>query len=102
MFFLREVAKNIINKYSSNLDDLTIVFPSKRAGLFFNEELKLITREKGLNAIWLPKVMAVDEFLLSYTNKLIPEQLDLIFILYKSYLKVYYDKKLDKIKKKKI
>ena len=64
MYFLRQVAENIINSNASQLDDLTIVFPSKRAGLFFQEELKIIVREKGINATWLPKIKAIDEFLL--------------------------------------
>ena len=99
MFFLKKVAEHILNDGISKLGELTIVFPSKRAGLYFQEELKVLVREQGFNATWLPKIKAIDEFLLSFSNSLIPEQLDLIFVLYKSYLKIYYDKSINAITK---
>ena len=43
--FLHLLAKDLIQKYSYNFDNLTILFPNKRAGLFLAQELaQLIDR----------------------------------------------------------
>ena len=36
--FLHLLAKDLIQKYSYNFDNLTILFPNKRAGLFLKEK----------------------------------------------------------------
>ena len=38
--FLKHVAEDLYKKYGNRLADTAIVFPNKRAGLFFNEYLK--------------------------------------------------------------
>lgn len=48
--FLHLLAKDLIQKYSYNFDNLTILFPNKRAGLFLAQELaQLIDRP-----VWMP------------------------------------------------
>ena len=37
--FLEYVAKDIINKYGTDLSRIAVVFPNKRASLFLNEHL---------------------------------------------------------------
>ena len=37
--FLEAVAKDLLQKYGSNLSRIAVVFPNKRASLFMNEYL---------------------------------------------------------------
>ena len=38
--FLKHIAEDLYREYGNRLADITIIFPNKRAGLFFNEYLK--------------------------------------------------------------
>mgnify|MGYP000025922119 CR=1 FL=1 len=50
--FLHLLAKDLIQKYGHNFDNLTILFPNKRAGLFLAQELaQLIDRP-----VWMPEI----------------------------------------------
>lgn len=42
--FLKEVAKDLLNKYGVDMTDVAVVFPNKRAALFLNNELAQIGR----------------------------------------------------------
>ena len=37
--FLTKISKRVFSEYGNNLSDLIIVFPSRRASVFFTEEL---------------------------------------------------------------
>lgn len=43
--FLEYVAQDIVDKYGYDLSRIAIVFPNKRASLFFNEYLAQITEK---------------------------------------------------------
>lgn len=79
--FLHLLAKDLIQKYDSDFDRLTIVFPNKRAGLFLAEELsRLISRPT-----WMPEIATLSEFIERHTGLKKAEDLALIIKLYKSY-----------------
>ena len=51
--FLHLLAKDLIQKYGYHFDNLTILFPNKRAGLFLAQELaQLIDRP-----VWMPEIL---------------------------------------------
>lgn len=57
--FLHLLAKDLIQKYGHNFDNLTILFPNKRAGLFLAQELaQLIDRP-----VWMPEILTLSEFI---------------------------------------
>lgn len=39
--FLEYVAEDIVNKYGTNLSNIAVVFPNKRASIFLNEQLAI-------------------------------------------------------------
>jgi PD-(D/E)XK nuclease superfamily len=75
--FLLDVAEDIINKHSS-LEDVTIIFPNRRAALYFRHYLALRITKPA----WSPNLLSIEEFFvkLSGFNQL--DKLELIFRLY--------------------
>jgi CRISPR/Cas system-associated exonuclease Cas4 (RecB family) len=66
------------------------VFPTKRGGVFFKQNL--LTTFKGEN-FFLPAILSIEEFVEKLTNRSITDELTLLFELYKIYQK--RDKLLD-------
>ena len=79
--FLHLLAKDLILKYGYHFDNLTILFPNKRAGLFLAQELaQLIDRP-----MWMPEILTLGEFIERQTGLKQAEELTLIIKLYKTY-----------------
>lgn len=49
--FLQLVAQDLYNKIGNDLSHTAVVFPNKRAGLFFNEYLAYALHQKTIPAI---------------------------------------------------
>ena len=49
--FLQIVAEDVFGRYGADLSRVAVVFPNKRAGLFFNEALSELIREKTVIVI---------------------------------------------------
>lgn len=83
--FLDTVNKKIIDNYISDFDNLVIVLPSQRAGLFLKK--KLISSLSNKTSI-LPQIISIETFItdLSELSNLNNEALLLLF--YKAYLAV--------------
>lgn len=82
--FLQLLAKDLIKKHDHTFDQLTIVFPNKRAGLFLADELsKLIGRP-----VWMPKIVTLNEFVEQRVGLKKADELILIIKLYKAYINV--------------
>ena len=79
--FLHLLAKDLILKYGHDFDNLIILFPNKRAGLFLAQELaQLIDRP-----VWMPEILTLAEFIERQTGLKKAEELTLIIKLYKTY-----------------
>lgn len=79
--FLHLLARDLVQKRGYDFDNLTIVFPNKRAGLFLAKELStLIDRP-----VWMPRITTLSEFIEQNSGLKKAEQLTLIIKLYKSY-----------------
>jgi len=79
MKFLEEIAKIVIDRYQENTDTLTIVFPNRRAGLFFRKYLSsTISRP-----VWSPKIQSIEDFIKGLSNLKSADKLELIYLLYK-------------------
>lgn len=81
--FLKSVADNIKQKVGNDLSHTIIIFPNKRASIFFNEYLV----EKDTTPIWSPKYMSISEFFCSLSNLSPADSIDVICRLYNSYVK---------------
>ena len=62
--FLKEVAKDLLNKYGVDMTDVAVVFPNKRAALFLNNELAQLANKP----MWSPSYMTISD---SFVNNLL-------------------------------
>ena len=105
--FLNKVAEDIISKHGwSNMDDLTLVFPSRRAGVVFKDLLKKIqhpSENEYKPAILLPNITTLSDLFASLCPDSTIEELEAIFRLYKIYereTKIFYDDERTKFEQK--
>ncbi|MCH3924288.1 MAG: PD-(D/E)XK nuclease family protein [Bacteroidales bacterium] len=85
--FLSLVAEDIIEKYKSNLQNLTVVFPNKRAIKFFLKEIGAKLDKPFLS----PDILSINDLLDKYIYDFEKaDELTLLYYLYKSYCKIYY------------
>lgn len=81
--FLQEVA-DAIRKDFTDWDNLTVIFPNRRAALFFRKALS-----EGLNEPkWAPAILSIEEFINSFSKLKEAEKLSLIVILYRTFKNV--------------
>lgn len=81
--FLQELAETITRDYPE-WDKLTVVFPNRRAALYFKNELR-----KNLTAPkWVPTILTVEEFFSSFSHLQLADKFNLILRLYQSYKQV--------------
>ncbi len=91
--FLKKVAKDIYDRYGNHLADIAIIFPNKRAGLFFNEYLKRLSDK----VIWSPAYMTINELFQENSDSIEGDPILLISKLHKEYCKqTGSDETLDK------
>ncbi|WMN06089.1 PD-(D/E)XK nuclease family protein [Marivirga arenosa] len=83
MTFLEEVAQNIYHKYGENISDYTIIFPNRRASLFFNTALRKLINKP----IWAPESISIEDFVKQQSEYAVPDQLSLVFTLHEVFQK---------------
>jgi hypothetical protein len=80
--FLREVASSLYSKYGDEISNLCIVFPGRRAALFFNKYLS----EYLDKPLWAPSVFTINELMQHLSSSInLADDITLIFELYKIY-----------------
>jgi ATP-dependent helicase/nuclease subunit B len=80
--FLRKVSDYIFSSYGEKIDDLCIVLPNRRAGLFLKKHFS----EHSKTPIWSPEIYSIEDFIweLSGMNKAdVAEQLFIFYSVYK-------------------
>lgn len=81
--FLEEVAQSVYSQLGKDISNYTIIFPNRRASLFFNTALrKLIDKP-----IWAPESISIEDFVRQQSDFAIPDQLSLIFSLHEVFQK---------------
>ena len=83
--FLRLVADDLLKRFGTNLSELTVVFPSRRARLFFNRYLY----EAVNHPLWSPQYVSIDELFESVSPYRNADSIRLTGDLYQSYVSVY-------------
>ncbi|MCH6232986.1 PD-(D/E)XK nuclease family protein [Cognataquiflexum rubidum] len=78
--FLRNTAASILQGYQE-LQNLVIVLPNRRAGLFFTQHLGALIEEPT----WMPEVKTIEDVFYQYAGQRPSDDLTLIFELYKVY-----------------
>ena len=79
--FIEEVLEKVLSQYGQ-LNDLTFVLPSKRAGTF----LKMAIAQRSTKTILSPKILSVEDFIEQLSGLTYSSQNQLLFLLYESYL----------------
>ena len=78
--FLNDVVKEILSK-TQNLSNHTFILPSRRAGVFLKEQLKLSVTTTSI----LPKIISVEEFIAELSSINLIESTTLLFEFYHIY-----------------
>ena len=82
--FLGGTASYLYNKYGDSLSDCALVFPNRRAGLFFTRHLSGLIDKP----LWLPRVMNISDLMLSISSLQKADPITLNFELYHIYRSV--------------
>jgi len=80
--FINDVVNDILSK-TQNLSDHTIVLPSRRAGVFLKDQLKLSLKSPTI----LPKVISIEEFIAQLSSINLIDTTTLLFEFYFIYTK---------------
>ena len=87
--FLQQTAQDIVNHYSwEGLRDVTLVFPSRRAGLVLKNELKQLQREQHPAPVFLPTITTLSELFDTLSPLQEEDELRLICRLFRIYKEV--------------
>src|SRR5437762_3550105 len=90
--FLEQLVVELINEQPGDWSRLCLVFPTRRAGLFF----KKYFAEKINEPQWSPVVFSIQDFISSLTTLVIPDKLALLFELYDVYKKYFPEEPFEK------
>ena len=86
--FLDKLAKHLYSTHGNNFSRICLVFPSRRAGLFFKQYVSRIIDKP----IWLPDIYALEDFVVHKSGLTLSDPLDLIARLYKVYKSIEKEK----------
>ncbi len=83
-YFLQDIASQIYSKYKDVLSDICIVFPNKRARLYFNKYLSELTDKP----LWSPAYYTINELIQHLSGLQVADPLTRIFELYSAFKRV--------------
>ena len=86
--FLRKVAEDVFKMPKEQLSDLNLIFTNRRAIKFFLQEYKSL--QDGV--FMMPECTTINDFVTSLSPYKQADELSLVYLLYKSYISVYYSK----------
>ncbi len=81
--FLKELAEQIYKEHP-NLDGLTLVFPNRRAALYFQKHLS----GQLTKPAFAPKLITIEDFISSFSEWKVPDKLELVHRLHRTYQNV--------------
>jgi hypothetical protein len=85
--FLQLVAAGLIERFGTDLSRIAVIFPNRRARLFFNNYLYLQARKP----VWAPQYFTIEEFFgqAAPGNVAIADNIKLSSLLYDTYIRIY-------------
>jgi len=78
--FLHDIAEKIYNSHPK-LNEVTLVFPNRRAILFFRKYLGTLISKP----MFAPRLLTIEEFIGSFSTLNVPDKLELVHRLYRAY-----------------
>lgn len=79
--FLEYVAKDLITKFGTDLSNVAVVFPNKRASLFLDEYLA----KESQQPIWSPTYITISDLFRAKSSLCVADPIKLVCELYKSF-----------------
>jgi CRISPR/Cas system-associated exonuclease Cas4 (RecB family) len=79
--FLQNLAIRCQEQFEDQCDQLTIIFPNKRAGIYFARHLSVLYDKP----IWSPQIYSLEEFIADQQDKQLADELQLNLLLYQCY-----------------
>lgn len=79
--FLKDLAIQCMDEYNDRLDQLTLVFPNRRAGLFFGQYLSELLERPA----WLPQIITLEELMTQMSEFELVDDIKATFMLYAAY-----------------
>ncbi len=89
--FLEQLVKAFSHSNKQDLADQLIVFPNRRAGLFFNRALSQTLD----GPVWAPRVQSIQDFISESAPVTIPGKISLLLELYQAYKGLGIDESFD-------
>lgn len=81
--FLSIVAEDMLREYGPDMRDVTVVFPSQRAGLFLSQELAAHSEQP----VWAPHYITMSNLFQSLSHLTVADPIDCVCLLHQLYLK---------------
>lgn len=75
--FISKLAKHIQSHYDLTQQELTVVFPNKRAAFYLRNAFK----ESYIQTIWLPQILSIEEAVTQWSGIALADTTDLLFEL---------------------
>ncbi len=75
--FISKLAKHIQSHYDLTQQELTVVFPNKRAAFYLRNAFK----ENCIQTIWLPQILSIEEAVTQWSGIALADTTDLLFEL---------------------
>lgn len=82
--FLKHIATDLHQRYGNNISNLCIVFPNRRAGVYFKQYLSELTDQP----IWSPNTTTINELIQEISGLTVADNIKLLFELYRIYKQV--------------
>lgn len=79
--FLKEVTNELYTRYGNQLSNCLLVFPNRRAGLFFSKYLNELVSEP----IFSPEILTINDLIKKWSPLMVEDNLALLCRLYKIY-----------------
>ena len=79
--FLDEIAEQLLKDQGNDLGNITLVFPNKRAGIFFTRALS----QRVNKPVWSPRIFSIEDFIYSLSDRMPADRVALILNLYQAY-----------------
>lgn len=86
------LAGAVMNQHGADLSRVAIVFPTRRAGLFFRKELAALLQGPA----WSPRIYAIQDFMAERSACTVPDSVTLLFELYAIYSKYFPDEPFER------
>ena len=75
--FIQKLASHILGHYDLTNQEVTVVFPNKRAAYYLRNEIKKSSQQ----TIWLPQIISIEDAVMQWSGITIADDIDLLFEL---------------------